>query len=67
MGCSVRMIATLGVVAVLVMLVLAWAMAGRATATGAGGATGYAGDSKRGGGCEDCECVGGACQRPSAN
>jgi hypothetical protein len=59
-----RMIATLGVVAVLVMLVLGWAMAGRATA---GGKTGGARDIKRGGGCTSCECSGGACQRPGAD
>jgi hypothetical protein len=64
MGCSVQMIATLGVVAVLVMLVLAWVMAGRAAISGKGS---DAEDNKRGGECESCECAGGACQRPSAD
>lgn len=64
MGCSVQMIATLGVVAVLLMLVLAWVMSGRAAISGKGS---DAEDNKRGGECESCECAGGACQRPIAN
>jgi len=64
MECSVQMIATLGVVAVLVMLVLAWVMADRAALSGKGS---NAEDNKRGGECESCDCTGGACLRPSAD
>jgi hypothetical protein len=65
MECSVRMIATLGVVAVIVMLVLGWVMAARAVAGNKVSKGANAVDSKRGEGCECCECAGGACQRPA--
>lgn len=62
MDCSVRMIATLGVVAVLVLLVLSWAMANRAA--GMPPASADAAEGKRG---EGYKCAGCACERPVAD
>lgn len=64
MDYSVRMIATLGVVTVLVMLVLGWAMAGRVATDGGASDVGY---GKREEECASCECTEDACQRPTAD
>jgi len=63
MDCSVRMIATFGVIVVLVLLVLAWAMANRAAVMPLAIGNNVA-EGKRGGG---CGCAGGACQRLAAD